>query len=129
MTESEVNIIMKEVSFEQLLEQFIDGVEKTMNIDYAKASSVRRNNRGVDQYRKAAKDIDELYPERLDEFAQLLNAPSLKIRICCAVCLAGLTRCRRETYDKAIFTVEEYVKSDECTEKLGFGVWLSEHRK
>ena len=41
----------------------------------------------------------------------------------------SLIQCSCKTYDKAIFTVEEYVKSDECTEKLGFGVWLSEHRK
>jgi len=120
---------MKKPSFDRLLERFINGVEKTVNVDYAKAGSVRRNNRGVDQYRKAAKEIDELYPERLDEFAQLLNDPSLRIRICCAVCLVDLTRCSSETYEKAILTVEEYVKSDDCTSKLGFGVWLSEHRK
>lgn len=116
-------------SFEQLVAAFVEGVQKTQDVDYENRASVRRNNRGVEQYRLAIKEIDLLYLERIDELAELLNDSRPKIRLCCAVCLVELTRCSEEIYQRAVSVVEKYALTADAVDKRGFYIWLDEHKK
>ena len=88
-------------TYENLFEKFLVGVEKTKNVDYLDRNSIRENNMGVDQYRKAAKKISELYPERVEDFASLLDSNDTKERICCAVCVLEFMSFSKEIYEKA----------------------------
>ena len=77
-------------TYDQLIEQFINGVKCTIDVDYANKNSVKKNNKGVDQYRQAAKQINEQFPDQKDNFASLLNHPTNKVSVACAVCMIEL---------------------------------------
>ena len=119
----------KILSYDNLIQCFIDGIEKTENVDYSDKNSVKRNNRGVDEYRKAAKQIGELYPERIEDFSILLNSDNIKIRVCCAICMIELMICTTEQQSRALSVVREFhnVYADSA-EKMMLGVWLEKHK-
>ena len=119
----------KILSYENLIQSFIDGIEKTKNIDYSDKNSVKRNNRGVDEYRKAAKQIGELYPERIEDFSILLNSDDIKTRLCCAICMIELMICSNEQQSRALSVVHEFynVYADSA-EKMMIDVWLEKYK-
>lgn len=119
----------KTPSCEDLINRFIYGVEKTKNIDYADKNSVKKNNKGVDEYRKAAKQIGELYPEHIEDFSILLKSVDIKTRVCCAICMVELMTCSIEQQSRAFSVVNEYynVYADSA-EKMMIGVWLKKHK-
>ncbi len=122
-------IVKKIPSYDDLLELFLDGVEKTKNIDYLDKSSIKKSNRGVDEYRKAAKKIGELYPENVGKFSILLSSNDVQIRVCCAICMIEMMPCSVEQQAKAYSVVNEYYNlyADDA-EKMMVEVWLKEHR-
>ena len=122
--------MQRKPSYETLCKRFIAGVDKTRTIDYLDRTSIRRNNAGVDQYRKAAKQIGELYPELIDDFAFLLNCDDLILRKCVAICMVDLMNLSDEQYDRAYSTVYELYLS--CTDRLeiiGTKYWLEKNKK
>ena len=122
--------MQRKPSYETLIKRFVVGVEKTKNIDYLDRASIRRNNAGVDQYRKAAKQIGEVYPERVEDFAILLNSDDLRLRKCCAICMVELMNCSDEQYDRAYSTVLElYLSCTDSLERLNTEYWLERNKK
>ena len=122
--------MQRKPSYETLYKRFIAGVDKTRTIDYLDRASIRRNNAGVDQYRKAAKQIGELYPERIDDFAILLKSDDKKLRKCCAICMVDLMNLSDEQYDRAYSTAYEIYLS--CTDRIEIihtEYWLEKNKK
>ncbi len=113
--------------YDQYLEIFIRGVMDTINIDYGDKASARKNNRGVDRYRKAAKDIGTFYPDRIEEFSELLLHDEAKIRICCAVCLVELMGCSVDIKNQAVDHIEQYRKTCDGAEAMGWDWWLKKY--
>ena len=120
---------MKKIpSCEDLINRFINGIEKTKNIDYADKNSVKRNNQGVDEYRKAAKQFSELYPEQIEDFAILLKSDDIKTRQCAAICMVELMNCSVEQRSRAFDVVKEYYKLHaDSIERMMIKEWLKEH--
>lgn len=115
-------------TYDQYVKLFISGVMDTINIDYGDKASVRKNNRGVDRYRKAAKDIGTFYPDRIEEFSELLLHDEAKIRICCAVCLVELMGCSADIKNQAVDHIKQHRKTcDGTAEAMGWDWWLKEY--
>lgn len=120
---------MEKTSYEILFKRFIAGVEKTKNVDYSDKNSVKRNNKGVSEYRKAAAQISELYPEHIGDFSALLDSNDIKERISCAICMIELMKCSDEKRVHAFSVVSEhYSACTDETEKMMIDVWIKKHR-
>ena len=116
---------MRTPSYETLLKRFLAGVEKTKHMDYSDMKTVRANNRGVDQYRKAATQIGELYPERIDDFASMLNSDDFILKRCVAVCMVELMPCSEKHRSQAFeFFIEHYNTETDELEKAMIMMWL-----
>lgn len=121
--------MQRKPSYETLYKRFIAGIEKTKNIDYLDRDSIRRSNAGVDQYRKAAKQIGELYPDHIKEFATLLESDDVKYRQCCAVCLVELMKASEELRTLAFLEVQQYYRFyANGAEKMMIEVWLEKYK-
>ena len=94
--------------YESCLQKFIDGVSATIDVKYEDPKSVRQNNRGVDKYREAAKTIADTFPDRIIDFAELLDHPKEEIRYVCALCLIEIMSVSDETIkEKAISVIRD----------------------
>lgn len=117
-------------SYDDLLNLFITGVEKTRNVDYSNKASVRRNNMGNSQYRKAAAQIGKMFPERISDFSTLLTSEKEYLRLCCAACMVELMNCPKELSDMAIAVVREHLNNTtDAIEQFGWSVWLERNSK
>ena len=119
-------------SFEEYISDFLKGVAFTVDVDYANPASVRKSNRGVDFYRKSVALIDKHYPERIGEFAGLMESNLPKVSICCAVSLLDLTEHYTQSHEKrALEVITDTIKRSDSAEKYGWEVWLKnwEERK
>lgn len=120
--------MQRKASYESLLKRFLSGVEKTKNVDYSDRESIRRNNLGVDQYRKAAEQIGKLYPERIEDFSSLLDSCDPKEKVCCGICMIELMECSKEQNARAYVVLKNnYDFSMNGAEKMMFEVWLKKH--
>ncbi len=114
-------------SFDYYMQRFLLGLSYTKNIQYDDRESVNRNNRGVVMYRKAATSIGKYYPDRIGEFASLLNHEDRDTRIACAVCIGELMNADSETRNRALRIIREVAQNGNPIERFGFGVWLNRH--
>lgn len=112
-------------SFEDCIEDFLNGVRQTENIDYLDTNSVRKNNKGVDLYRKSAKYISKYHSNKIIEFMKLLNSKNINVQICCAVCLIEFMELdyNEKEYVKKI--LQNNLDKTNQAEKLGWKVWFS----
>ena len=113
-------------SFEYYLNEFLKGISWQEGVDYGNPLSVRKYNRGTDTYRKAAKNIYQNHPERIDDFAVLLDSDNNNIRLCCAVCLVEICHCSGPLYKKCISIVKEELNG---WQELGWKMWLNKWEK
>jgi len=112
-------------SFEKYIEQFLSGVAATADVDYSNPASVRKSNKGVELYRKSASHIDKYYPDRLDDFASLMQSELPKVSICCAVSLLDLTEHYTEEQEmRALEIITNTMNKSNNAEKYGWSVWL-----
>ena len=111
-------------TFEEYMEQFLKGVADTVCVDYSTPASVKKANRGVDLYRKTAALIDKHYPNRLDDFANLMYSDLPKVRICCAVSVLELTHYTEEQELAALAIIKDTMKQSDAAEKFGWEIWL-----
>ncbi len=120
-------MLSNEVKYEKLLQKFISGVECTVNVDYTDKISVKKNNKGVDQYRKAAKQINEQFPDQKDNFASLLNHPTNKVKVACAVCMIELMDYTENWRNQALEVIKADYPSRPRFEKAMINIWLQNH--
>ena len=114
-------------TFEWYYDRFLQGVSYTRDIDYGKKLDVRRNNRGVDMYRDAAKQIGTLYPERIPDFAVLLDHEQDDVRIACAVSVLTLMAASPPYTAKATEILRALADNGSPFEKLVWTMWLKDH--
>ncbi len=114
-------------SYETLEKRFIEGVMKTVDVDYVSSASVRRNNRGVDAYRKAATEIGTYYLQQIPHFAAFLYHEHPKIRICAAVCLVELMPSPADVRERALAVVNRRREESDGAERMGWDRWLERH--
>ena len=77
-------------SLEYYRKEWKRSVQNTISIQYDSPSSVRKNNRAVDRFRKIATRIGEQYPDMIESFAEFLKDDNETIRVAAAVCLVSL---------------------------------------
>lgn len=114
-------------SFDQLRAIFCENVKGAQRIDYGSRESVRKANRCVDRYRKAAKQIGEQYPDRIPEFELLLSNDDPEISLCAAICLVELMphNTQHEEFAKRVIT--KYMEHCDGAMRYGLGVWMEKH--
>ena len=112
-------------SFEYYINQFVKGVQASENTQYDKTLSVFIHNKAIDQYRNAAKKINEFYPDKIDMFMALLKNNNSHIRLCCAVCVVELMSATESQKHIAI----EQVKNGNAIPLLGWKYWLNKYNK
>ena len=122
------NAAKKPPTYEKLTERFIAGVMKTVNVDYGDPTSVRRNNRGVDGYRKAAGEIGDLYPHRMADFAALLTHEHHKIRLCAAICLVELMPSPSDIREQALALIDRHCQTADGADRMMMDRWMKKHR-
>ena len=121
--------MMRLPKYESCLQKFIDGVSATIDVKYEDPKSVRRNNRGVDKYRAAAKTIADTFPDRIADFAELLDDPKEEMRYVCALCLIEIMSVSDETIEgKAISVIRDrYSGLQYQLDRSGIEWWASKH--
>ena len=120
-------MLSNEVKYEKLLQKFINGVKCTIDVDYANKNSVKKNNKGVDQYRQAAKQINEQFPDQKDNFASLLNHPTNEVKVACAVCMIELMDYNENWRNQALEVIKADYPSKPRFEKSMINIWLKNH--
>lgn len=116
-------------SFEEYMEDFLEGVAATVNVDYGSLESVKKSNKGVEIYRKSAVSIDKYYPERLCEFAKLMESDLPKAGLCCAVSLLELTEHYSDEEEaRALEIITRTMEKCDDAEKYGWSIWLQKHK-
>ena len=111
-------------NYEYYLDRWYKGVEMQRTVDYGDPKSVRTFNRGSDVFRKAAKDIGDGYPERVKDFAELMNSKDDHIRLYAAISLAEYMphTVAQLSVIKAIITA--YMKTCDGPAVTGWTWWL-----
>ena len=120
-------MLTNEKKYEKLLQKFISGAECTVNVDNIDKTSVKKNNKGVDQYRQAAKQICERFPNQRDNFANLLNYPVNEVRVACAVCMIELMDYDEKWRNQALEVIKADYPSKPRFEKSMVNIWLKNH--
>ena len=120
-------MLSNEVKYEKLLQKFISGAECTVNVDNIDKISVKKNNKGVEQYRKAAKQINEQFPDQKDNFASLLNHPTNEVSVACAVCMIELMDYNENWRNQALEVIKADYPSKPRFEKSMINIWLKNH--
>lgn len=117
------------LKYENILQKFIDGVTATIGVKYEDPKSVRRNNRGVDKYKAAAKTIADTFPDKIINFAELLDHPEGEIRYVCALCLIEIMSVADENIkSKAISVIRErYFGLQHRFDRSRIEWWSSKH--
>ena len=111
-------------SYEYYFQRFLLGVSYTKNIDYGDPKAVRRNNNGVNMYRKAAVAIAENYPDRIGEFSELIKNDDQDIRTACAISLLTLMNARPVHKEAALLVIRNLASSGTSLEKTAWTMWL-----
>ena len=119
---------MSRKTFEEYVDDFLIGISKTVHVDYSKPAQVRENNKGTDLYRSSAKRINRYYPDRIKDFANLLNSDSPKVRLCCAVCLIELCDITEDLCQKALLVVQEKIDTGTSFDRRVWSIWLESNR-
>ena len=113
--------------FEECLCNFLQGVKMTENVDYLDKKSIRKNNKGVDLYRKNAKYIADFYPNKISDFLTLLSNDNEKVKICCAICATEFMQINKEQKEFIKNIVVEHFNKSDAAEQMMWRVWIEEH--
>ena len=114
-------------SFEYYMGEFLEGYSNTLDVDYDRMESVRKNNRGVNIYRKAAQSIGKYYPDRVVEFARLLDSDNAKERQVCAICLIEFMNPDAKTREHALQIIRDGALYGDYLSRYGWYNWLEKH--
>lgn len=112
--------------YEYYYERFLQGVLKTRDVNFESKKDIRRNNRGVDQYRDAAMCISQYFPERVSDFALLLDNDQQDIRVACAVSILSFMKAERITSEKAVGIIRDLATNGTPLERTAWTRWLKD---
>ena len=114
-------------SYRYYYQRFLLGVSYTQNIDYGDKKAVNKNNYGVKMYRKAASMIGKLYPDRVADFAVLLENDDYDIRVASAVSILSLMNTEDVYKEKALKIIRKLAFKGSSFEKMVWTTWLEDH--
>ena len=114
-------------SYKYYYQSFLLGVSYTQNVDYGDKKAVNKNNYGVKMYRKVAAMIGQYYPEKVTEFADLIESPDQDLRVACAVCILSLMNTDTVCKERALKLIQEMAYCGSSFEKLVWTKWLNDH--
>ena len=66
-------------TFEQYIAHILKDIEKRKTFDYGDRNSVRRYNAAADRIAKDVTAIEEQYPDRINDFFQLIYHPDTEV--------------------------------------------------
>ena len=113
-------------NYEYYLDRWYKGVEMQRTVDYGDPKSVRTFNRGSDVFRKAAKDIGDGYPERVKDFAELMDSKDDHIRLYAAISLAEYMPHTVAQLNVIKSIIAEHMKTCRNYEVMGWTRWLNQ---
>ena len=113
--------------YEYYYRRFLQGFSNTKDIDYRDKKSVRKNNQGVDMYRNAAASIGKYYPEKIPEFAIMLEDDDQDLRIVCAVSILELMEADQSLSEKALNIIRDLAVNGSSFERNVWSVWIKRY--
>lgn len=116
------------VTYEELIDKYLECVLIHSKIDYADMKSVRRGNRAVDSMMKIVETIRDKHPDRVPDFANLLSVGEYKTSGWVAHHIVRYFEGSPDLVNRAISVIEEYATKD-TVEGLGNRMWLEAWRK
>ncbi|NIK80454.1 galactokinase [Paenibacillus castaneae] len=115
-------------SFDNQIDTYKECAKIHFEIDYSNKKSVKRANKAVVEMIRIAQRINIDFPQKMDEFSELLNEKKYRLDIWVAHHLLERMNYTKDMEEKAIAVIEEYAKEDSA-DGLGNRMWLSEWRK
>ena len=109
------------------LKIFLENVLITERTKYEDRASVIVHNRATDKYRNAAYTIGEAFPERINDFADLLQSDHICVRLSCAACIVELMPADPALKTKAIQQVKAEIEKGTASPKYGWILWLKKN--
>ena len=108
------------MTFESLKNDFISCIIKRRDVDYGDRASVRRYNYLAQKSWKDGVKINEVYPDRINDFAELLHHPDWDVKVACAHSLIVQMNCSETIKMEAVNTIKQYLTIAEPHEVLGW---------
>ena len=114
-------------TFEENVKDFLDGAYAHIDVDYGDKKSVQKSNNGIKKYRKAAMRIGTNYPDRVDEFAELLKHQNIEIAYRAAISMFEFMD-PNDDQTKLGFNLlfDVLYKADNAT-RMGLNWWLDQY--
>jgi hypothetical protein len=106
------------------LKVFLENVLITDRTKYECRESVIAHNRATDKYRNAAYMIGHVFPEKINDFAELLQSDHICVRLSCAVCIVELMPADSALKTKAIQQVKAEIEKGTASPEYGWILWL-----
>ena len=119
---------MSKQSFDELRDEYLNCTKIISQIDYGDKSSVKKCNRAVDKMINISKCINEEYPSKIYEFAELMTRNDLRIDAWVAHHILENMDYPSELETKALEVIIKYSKED-SVEGLGERIWLEQWNK
>jgi predicted urease superfamily metal-dependent hydrolase len=123
--------MMTKRSFEELMDEYLNGINIISQIDYGNRSSVKKCNRVVDKMINISKCINEDYLSRIYEFAELLTRHDLRIDVWVAHHILENMDYPSDLDNKAVEVIIKYSKEDSVEglgERIGLEQWYKRNR-
>ena len=112
------------MTYEQLVEIWLDAVQQRKLVDYADRNSVEKYNHCTDRYRKIARQIDDNYRDKIASFSEFLDADDTDVRVACAFCLLELTHYPIEVEARALEVIK--LQAETAWDAIGYSLWLDD---
>jgi len=117
----------KKKKFEYYYDQFLRGVLLTRNVEYGNRKDIQRNNRGVRNYRNAARCIGKFFPDKISTFAMLLDDEQKDIREASAVSVLTLMDADKPAREKALAIIRDLAENGSPLEIAAWSMWMKKH--
>ena len=115
----------KNDSFDSLVEKYKNYAKVHFEVDYGDKKSVKKGNQAARDMRRIAYEINELYMDKIERFAELLSEGAYKKDIWVAHHILECMNYSREIEKKALNVIEKYSMGDSA-EALGNKMWLKD---
>lgn len=115
-------------TYEKLIDEYKECAHVHYNIDYADENSVICGNNAVKTMIDIAKSINNMYPEKIEEFSFLLFNDKDEIDIWVAHHILEYMNYTSAMEHKALSIIKKYARKN-TIEGLGNRMWLKEWQK
>ena len=114
-------------TFEENVKDFLDGAYAHIDVDYGDKKSVQKSNNGIKKYRKAAMRIGTNYPDRVDEFAELLKHPDIQIAYRAAISMFEFMDPNEDQVEQGFSVLFDVLYKVDGATEMGLNWWLDRY--